>query len=126
MFAGVPTRPAGAWHGARAETIHHATCAIAALSGDSSVKDLNRCGLLLEVARPLKVGTQHVARVTYEGTRADLPVRVTELTTHYEPGAPPRHRLGLMFRLQRDADYLALDHLLEQLNRSPAALAAAA
>ena len=126
MFAGVPTRPAGAWHGARAETIHHVSCAIAALSGDSSVKELNRCGLLLEVARPLKVGSQHLARVMYEDSRADLPVRVAELSTHYEPGAPPRHRLGLIFRLQRDADYLALDALLERLNRPAAALAAAA
>jgi hypothetical protein len=125
MFTGVPTKPANEWHGARLDTIQRLTCKIQALSGQAAVRELNRCGLLIESDRPLKVGSRHWARFGLGAFQIELALRVTHASSHYEGGAAVQHRAGLAFQLRRDADYLALDGFLDRLN-SPTALDAAA
>lgn len=120
MNWGVPTRPATAWNGARAESIHRVRCEIPALKGAAAAKDLNRSGLLLETPSPLKVGSHHLAELSFEGLRVRLPLRVSHVDTRYESGAAARHRVGLVFRLSNTADEIALDRLLRALNAAPA------
>jgi hypothetical protein len=125
MFNGVPTRPVTAWNGARADVVHALQCAIPGLSGHVVVKEVNSCGLLLEVARPPRVGTQHRACLTFEDLRVNQPVHVTHVSTRYAAGAGARHYIGLGFRSYRGSDRRALDVLLGRLNR-PAGVDAAA
>lgn len=123
MFAGVPTKPAGEWHGTRATSIHRLRCELPALKGDAAPREMNRCGLLLEAASPLRVGSHHRAAFEFEGFRVSLPMRVTHVVTHFERGAGANHRIGFVFRPAGVADEVALEGLLNRLNATLATAA---
>ena len=120
MFNGVPTRPAGAWHGARCASIHQLQCTIEAISGDANARDLNRSGLLLETSSPLRVGSFHIAEMELDGLRVNLPLRVAHVCRRYEGGIR-QFSIGFVFQLMNAADRLALDSLVARLDIAAAA-----
>ncbi len=123
MFSGVPTKPAGEWHGARADSIHRLQCRLPGLKGDAAPREMNRCGLLLDASSPLRIGSSHRAAFEFDGFQTSLPLRVTHVVTHFETGAGAEHRIGFAFRLTSAADEAALEALLGRLNTALAAAA---
>ena len=116
MSIGVPTRPATAWHGPRAQSIQRLECVIPALTRTVAVLDVNRSGVLLSTEMPLRVGSSHAARFRFETQAVEFAVRVSHVTSHFNADDGWRHRVGLSFRLDGQAAWRSLETLMSALS----------
>ena len=115
MSIGVPTRPATTWHGARAESIKRLECCMPALTGEVSVLDVNRSGVLLATSVPLRTGSSHAARFVFDNQSVTFGMRVSHVVSRFDAASGWSHRIGLSFRLDSSEAWSVLETLMSAL-----------